>query len=371
MAEGGREGRGGCLRTGCFGCLAVVGMGVLVVVLLFAIALLLGRPEQRMESPGVAHELPGAPVGDPITDVGDRTLPHELRPDSAAAGRIVLDVTLCQFEVVPGEAGDPIRVEGRYDAGSYELVESLLPEGDEGWEYRLQFGRKVSWIRSLLGEDASMNEIRLVVPRGVPLALEGQIGIGESDLELGGLWLTSTELRLRIGDHSIGFDSPTPEPMESFRIVGSMGETKVRKLGNASPGEVYASNRVGALSLDLEGEWSGELRDRRVPAEASGRRLHRHRRRGHRHRRAVDAGRPRCAAARGADVDTHGTRAPGRGFHPSVGRSGPSTKRRDPACACAMVDRTPPGPSPSRVLLRGKRILPTHLDPIGAVRLSI
>jgi hypothetical protein len=26
-------------------------------------------------------------------------------------------------------------------------------------------------------------------------------------------------------------------------------------LGNASPGEVYASNRIGALSLDLEGEW--------------------------------------------------------------------------------------------------------------------
>ena len=77
------------------------------------------------------------------------------------------------FEVVAGEPGGAIRVEGAYDVGSYELTESYETHDDSSWVYRVRFGRKVSWIRHLFGDNAAKNRIRVTLPRNVPLVLEG------------------------------------------------------------------------------------------------------------------------------------------------------------------------------------------------------
>ena len=44
-------------------------------------------------------------------------------------------------EFTASAAAQPLRVEGRYDAASYELEESYETYGETGWVYRLSFGR--------------------------------------------------------------------------------------------------------------------------------------------------------------------------------------------------------------------------------------
>ena len=122
----------------------------------------------------------------------------------------------------------------------------------------MQFDRKVSWIRQLLQKDPGDNRIRITIPPDVPIALEGSVGLGESELELGGLALTQVDLDMGFGDHYIGFDEPTPFPMQSFRVAASVGEMRIDRLGNASPGSVWVSHRIGELVLDLRGEWRGD-----------------------------------------------------------------------------------------------------------------
>jgi hypothetical protein len=244
------------LKTGCFSCLGVIAVSVLVLVVIAVVALVLGPPERKVERPEVTRELPVAPRRE-----AGRPEPGPDAPTEAWAGepgRVVLDVSMGRFEVVAGEPGDPIRVEGSYDSGSYELTESLEREGETGWVYRLTFGRKVSWIRELFSDHTGDNLVRLVIPREAPIVLEGKIGIGESELELGGLWLIRTDLDLGVGEHHIEFDEPSPLPMERFRVGGSVGEIRILRLGNASPRSVWVSSRIGAVDLDLRGRWQND-----------------------------------------------------------------------------------------------------------------
>ena len=43
--------------------------------------------------------------------------------------------------------------------------------------------------------------------------------------------------------------------MNRFRVDASIGELRVRSLGNASPAFVELDHSIGEVSLDLRGEW--------------------------------------------------------------------------------------------------------------------
>jgi hypothetical protein len=87
------------------------------------------------------------------------------------------------------------------------------------------------------------------------VSLTGKVGIGESDLELGGLWLTDVALSIGVGEHEIGFRDPLREPLEEIRLRSSVGEVDVRRLGNASPRNVFLQHSVGEVRYDLRGDW--------------------------------------------------------------------------------------------------------------------
>jgi hypothetical protein len=246
-------------KYGCLGCIAVlilllVGAGAIMVI-----ALMLGPPEEKVERLRLARELPAAPRSSPGDALGDRPAEMapigELVPLDAVAGRVVLGLSEGSFRIVPAPPGEPIRVEGRYDAGMYELAESFERQDDGGWVYRVSFDRHVSWIRSLFNEGEEDNRIKIAIPSGMPFTLEGRIGIGESILELGGLSLRAVDLELGIGAHELRFGEPTSSPMERFTLAAAIGELRVSGLGNAGPQDVSIRHRIGEVDIDLRGEW--------------------------------------------------------------------------------------------------------------------
>jgi hypothetical protein len=180
-------------------------------------------------------------------------------------GRIVLDVTAIDFTIRPGPAGEPIRVEADYDSNGFRLAKSFETRSDGSWVYELEFKPKGGWLGTILrGGNQSKNDLVLVIPKGQPIELTGSIGIGESNTDLGGLWIESVDLKMGIGDHFLEISQPTAEPIGSFQIDSSLGELEVRRLGNGSPASITVEHSIGELFLDLKGDW---LNDSAVEVE--------------------------------------------------------------------------------------------------------
>lgn len=258
--------KSGWFKTSCLGCL---GLGVLVVGgvgLMFLVAVIQGPPKKDRERSEFSRILPGMEdvAGPPDVSLreiasGDGELPEGSAGAPGASvrpGVIHLDLSMGKFEVVPGPPGEPIRVEADYDAGAYELTEKFEPGGEAGWTYELTFGSRVSMFRQLLaGSNAGQNHIKLIVPRDVPVAISGRVGLGESRIELGGLWLTDLALKIGIGEHRLSFKEPTREPVEEILVRASIGEFGLRGLGNASPAHATITQSLGESTFDLRGAW--------------------------------------------------------------------------------------------------------------------
>ncbi len=247
--------KGGCFKTGCLGCLGVILLAVVLPLGWGFIEMARGVPETRRETQELTRVLPGIPdlvppAGMPLPEGALAAVP---------AGRVYVDFSMAEFIIEPGPAGQPIRVEVDYDTATYELIEEYQAEGELGWTYRVSFRPRVSWLRRLLaGSLEDNNRVRLILPRGTPMSLIGDLGVGESDLELGGLWLTDVSVDISVGEHKIRFSEPLTQPLERLRVSSSIGEVKVTRIGNASPSQATLSHSLGEVYFDLRGEWRND-----------------------------------------------------------------------------------------------------------------
>jgi hypothetical protein len=251
--------RAGCLKYGCMGCGGVALLGLILIGVMAVMTLLGGTKDPKFEAIDLAQGLErtrAQRIHPSEGDSADRiALPGAL--DTPKPGKIVLDVSMCRFSVEPGPAGEPIRVEGRYDSAGYELEQDYSTDTVDGWTYRLSFQRRGFGLLLVEGE-GSNNHLRLIVPVDAPFVLVGTIGIGESEVELGGLWLRDVDLDIGIGEHEIRFSEPLAAPLERLRLDGSIGETRILHVGNASPSSVEIKHSIGELLVDLRGEWKND-----------------------------------------------------------------------------------------------------------------
>jgi len=265
MAESPKRTRG-CFKMGCFGCLALLGGGLIVGGCVAGLTVLENRRSPERQQTELLQELPQVErpkPAEPAREVLDRSAFEIDAADVSEPGRVILDLTDGDFVIEPGEPGAPIRVEADFDKVGFELTESYEAYGETGWIYRLGYRRK-SMFRFVMNQGEK--NVRVILPRDVPLTLEGEIGRGQSRVELGGLWLLETDLELGAGDHEVSFRDPLLAPMGRFVVEGSMGKLDIRGLGNASPESVQVGHSMGALTVDLRGPWA---RDATVSASGS------------------------------------------------------------------------------------------------------
>ena len=247
----------GCFKFSCLGCATLIAVLVGFSLLLGALQMFGGQGTPEVENVTLSRPLPGSAH---LTEAPDaRTvapLPSGVNP-AVQAGRLELDLSMGEFILRPGPAGQPIQVEATYDKKSYELVEEFETEEDGQWTYKVRFGGRLGSLSALFGEEAD-NRVVITIPKDQPIALVGEIGIGENDSDLSGLWITEVDLDLGIGEHHLEFLDPPPEPMERFALNASIGELEVRGLGNASPREIDVNFNIGEVELDLGGEWQND-----------------------------------------------------------------------------------------------------------------
>lgn len=248
--EGGRK----WLRCGCMGCLAVLALCV-VIGAIFLGGAAYGVRSEKIEEQVLTPEIPVAP---PVDGLAQGPEGIELAP--GGRGEVLLDLRRGEFFIEPASAGDPLRVEARYDRSACEMVESLDEGADGAWSYQLRFscgsGSLLSGLRRMLG--GTTPEVRIFLPPDTELDLDLRLAQGDSKVELGGMWIDSARIDFEMGSVELGIDRPLRAPMEQFEIRGSMGELTTHSLGNASPRDLSVDFRMGGMELDLHGGWVGD-----------------------------------------------------------------------------------------------------------------
>jgi hypothetical protein len=133
----------------------------------------------------------------------------------------------------------------RYDAEQRSTVLGLEP--------RSASARVASGPRSESGE------VRLVLPRVVPLDLDLEFGGTEAMLELGGLALQSVRLECGATDATLGFTAPNRTHMRELNVdVGAASFTALH-LGNANADQIRVRGGMGSIDLDFSGAWQRDL----------------------------------------------------------------------------------------------------------------
>ena len=245
----------GLLKYGCLGCLGIAGIAVLFVV--FGLVLSVSRGPSQRENRQLAQDLPVPDLPEAVHQITE----EEFRQAVAAGefsvdreGLVILNLKGGDFEIVAGPAGQPMRVEADFDVKRFKMKQRFTEKPDGTWIYRLDFTPK---LFAMFGTTETAR-VRVILPRGTPFRFEGSASMGESDWELGGLWLRGFELDAGMGEHTISFDEPLVEPMRNFIVDASMGATHFRRVGNASPRVVDVEHSMGEMNLDLSGAWAND-----------------------------------------------------------------------------------------------------------------
>lgn len=254
--------RTGCLKGCIFGCLGLVIISIaffgIVGVLQFRAATVAEDPtqeERRRDLPPVpatASQLADA-RGTTDLELGAVAPAAPTSLPSSGVGTIELDLMMGEFIIVPFD-GDSIEIDADFDQARFELEEDFQETGGGDWTYAIRF----KTTRRILGFRETRNRVEIRIPRGRPLNVVGEVNMGQSEIDLGGLWLGNVDLEVGMGQHTVEFSEPTPMPLESFAVEGRMGEVDFERIGNASPARIEVSHVMGQMALDLEGEWRGD-----------------------------------------------------------------------------------------------------------------
>ena len=108
------------------------------------------------------------------------------------------------------------------------------------------------------GRDDS-GELRLALPRTIPLDLDLEFGGTQATLELGGLTLQSLRLECGATDATLAFTTPNRSRMRDLEInVGAAGFRGLH-LANANADQMRVRGGVGSVDLDFGGTWTRDL----------------------------------------------------------------------------------------------------------------
>jgi hypothetical protein len=190
---------------------------------------------------------------------GDGRLQDAANTETTTRTRLVLDVSSITLTVVPAPRGEPIRISAEFNPNRFELLEHGAWQGTE-WVYTVGMhpigSASMALLRLKLGGPES--RLRISLPRGMRLQLDGRILRCFVAMELGGLGLDTAKLDIEEGAVILSFDEPLTGPMESLVVQGKKGSLAIRNIGNASPREARLEQRFGAVDLDLRGAWAND-----------------------------------------------------------------------------------------------------------------
>lgn len=102
-------------------------------------------------------------------------------------------------------------------------------------------------------------ELRLILPRTVPLDLELEFGGTQSTLDLGDMSLQSLRLECGATDAMLLFSRPNRVRMRDLEVNVGAADFTARQLANANVDHIRVRGGVGRVDLDFSGSWTHDL----------------------------------------------------------------------------------------------------------------
>ena len=244
------------MKPGCqkllIGCIAVPCILLVLLAICVVVFRMMGAPEHRIEP---------AQLEQPVAALTSGQLAAEgLTPGQGAppAGVVSVRITLTEgfFTIKPGPPGSNIKVEGNYDAGSYDLVQKSDTSNPSAPTYELTFKPKYSWLRRIFTEggvridEDDMEPLVIWLPAGLPMDLNAKVSVGKSEIDLAGLSLHGLNLDVSMGEHKVHMAQPNAVEMSNAVLRGRMGELRLNDLGNLRASTIDIWGRMGEMRLD-------------------------------------------------------------------------------------------------------------------------
>ncbi|MEP6992739.1 MAG: LiaF domain-containing protein [bacterium] len=102
-------------------------------------------------------------------------------------------------------------------------------------------------------------ELRLTLPRSIPLDLDLDFGGTQSTLDLGDMRLTSLRLECGATDAMLLFSRPNRVRMRDLDVNVGAADFTARQLGNANADQIRIRGGIGSVDLDFGGTWTHDL----------------------------------------------------------------------------------------------------------------
>lgn len=244
-------------KWGCFGCLGIVGLMLVISASITGVAWLRGKnaefetAEASYDATEVATFVPTAAALEP----------NQISEGGTGHVQLIVEATN-QVLLVPCAAGEGLNLSADYNKKRFDLTEQFEAQEDGSWDYTVTLAGKGSGLMRALerifsGQDSTFE---LCLPREARLTLEVEVLEGGLEAELGGLWLTTAEFNVDRGGMELAFREPTQQPLERLTVHTSMGGSAVMMIGNASPADMDFDYSMGGLVVDLSGAWKNDTK---------------------------------------------------------------------------------------------------------------
>ena len=102
-------------------------------------------------------------------------------------------------------------------------------------------------------------EMRLSLPRSIPLDLDLEFGASQSTLDLGEMALQSLRLECGATDATLLFSGPNRMRMRDMDINVGAADFTATHLANANADQIRVRGGIGDVDLDFSGAWTHDL----------------------------------------------------------------------------------------------------------------
>ena len=162
------------------------------------------------------------------------------------------------LRIVPGRPRELYRMELTYD-------HTLVPISDyDAANHKLVLGLSSTEqtdpatgpeIRISSGDRARASATVALSPQ-VETAVELQLATSEADVELGGLRVSSLDVKTGVGQTTIRFSQPNGISCRRASVDGGAAEISLLGLGNSRCEEIHFNGGAGIVVLDFGGTWT-------------------------------------------------------------------------------------------------------------------
>lgn len=230
------------------GCGGMIGLFVLTGVVI-TLMITLDRPE-----PGNNQ---GFTVADTLYTTNEGVDPFGSPGTPGKPVHLDLDVRFASIVIKRGEQLGTVLVEGNYDHGNFEL-KTEVDEKDDHINYNISFDSKLNFLATIYNFnhndfEPDDNKITILLPADVPLGINFQTKVAETDMDLTGLAIAGLSGRTSMGQIDVQMNEPNPLEMKKMDFEFGTGEATFSGIENFRFAKGSFEGSMGELELMATG----------------------------------------------------------------------------------------------------------------------